>query len=69
MEPIAGTALYPLHRCKTIYLVRHAQGIHNVEGEKDFNAYMSQDLFDAQLTPLGWSQVSFDIPSFPPQVS
>ncbi|KAG2564565.1 phosphoglycerate mutase-like protein 1 isoform X2 [Panicum virgatum] len=57
MEPIAGTALYPLHRCKTIYLVRHAQGIHNVAGEKDFNAYMSQDLFDAQLTPLGWSQV------------
>ena len=39
--------------------VRHAQGIHNVAGEKDFNAYMSQDLFDAQLTPLGWSQVSF----------
>ncbi|CAO2041777.1 unnamed protein product [Urochloa humidicola] len=57
MEPSAGTALYPLHRCKTIYLVRHAQGIHNVAGEKDFNAYMSQDLFDAQLTPLGWSQV------------
>ncbi|RCV32452.1 hypothetical protein SETIT_7G004100v2 [Setaria italica] len=57
MEPGAGTALYPLHRCKTIYLVRHAQGIHNVAGEKDFNAYKSHDLFDAQLTPLGWSQV------------
>ncbi|RLM65485.1 phosphoglycerate mutase-like protein 1 [Panicum miliaceum] len=57
MEPSAGTALYPLHRCKTIYLVRHAQGIHNVAGEKDFKAYMSHDLFDAQLTPLGWSQV------------
>jgi broad specificity phosphatase PhoE len=37
--------------------VRHAQGIHNVAGEKDFKAYMSHDLFDAQLTPLGWSQV------------
>ncbi|KXG25754.1 phosphoglycerate mutase-like protein 1 isoform X2 [Sorghum bicolor] len=57
MEPGATTALYPLHRCKTIYLVRHAQGIHNVAGEKDFGAYMSHDLFDAQLTPLGWSQV------------
>ncbi|KAM3393060.1 hypothetical protein ACQJBY_013966 [Aegilops geniculata] len=57
MEAGAGTALYPAHRCKTIYLVRHAQGIHNVEGEKDFAAYKSQALLDAQLTPLGWSQV------------
>ncbi|KAK3145194.1 hypothetical protein QOZ80_4AG0325220 [Eleusine coracana subsp. coracana] len=57
MDASAGTALYPLHCCKTIYLVRHAQGIHNVEGEKDFNAYMSQSLFDARLTPLGWKQV------------
>ena len=39
--------------------VRHAQGIHNVAGEKDFGAYMSHDLFDAQLTPLGWNQVRF----------
>lgn len=37
--------------------VRHAQGIHNVEGEKDHSAYMSYDLFDAHLTPLGWNQV------------
>ncbi|KAB1200415.1 hypothetical protein CJ030_MR0G007426 [Morella rubra] len=37
--------------------VRHAQGIHNVEGEKDHDAYLSYDLFDAQLTPLGWKQV------------
>ncbi|ONM19133.1 Phosphoglycerate mutase-like protein [Zea mays] len=57
MELGATTALYPLHRCKTIYLVRHAQGIHNVAGEKDFGAYMSHELFDAQLTPLGWNQV------------
>jgi hypothetical protein len=39
--------------------VRHAQGIHNVEGEKDHAAYMSPALLDAQLTPLGWSQVGF----------
>ncbi|KAG8064226.1 hypothetical protein GUJ93_ZPchr0004g40208 [Zizania palustris] len=52
-----STAMYPLHRCKTIYLVRHAQGIHNVEGEKDHSAYMSPAYFDAHLTPLGWKQV------------
>ncbi|KAM0882527.1 hypothetical protein ACQ4PT_032229 [Festuca glaucescens] len=57
MEAGAGTALYPLHRSKTIHLVRHAQGIHNVAGEKDYNAYMSEELLDAQLTPLGWTQV------------
>ncbi|KAI6687923.1 hypothetical protein NL676_024751 [Syzygium grande] len=54
----AVTGLYPLHRCKTLHLVRHAQGIHNVEGEKNHNAYLSYDLFDAHLTPLGWQQVS-----------
>ncbi|KAG9146012.1 hypothetical protein Leryth_015637 [Lithospermum erythrorhizon] len=51
-----STALYPSHRCKTIHLVRHAQGIHNVEGEKDHDAYKSPHLFDAHLTPLGWQQ-------------
>jgi len=53
-----GQSLYPLHRCKTIHLVRHAQGIHNVEGEKDHKAYLSEELFDAHLTPLGWKQVA-----------
>ena len=38
--------------------VRHAQGIHNVEGEKDHDAYLSYDLFDANITPLGWKQVA-----------
>ncbi|KAL1188481.1 Phosphoglycerate mutase-like protein [Cardamine amara subsp. amara] len=52
-----GTGLYPLHRCKTIHLVRHAQGIHNVAGEKDHSAYSSDKYFDAHLTPLGWQQV------------
>lgn len=37
--------------------VRHAQGVHNVEGEKDHAAYLSESLFDAHLTPLGWQQV------------
>ncbi|KAF7803801.1 phosphoglycerate mutase-like protein 1 isoform X2 [Senna tora] len=37
--------------------VRHAQGIHNVEGEKNYKAYLNPDYFDAHLTPLGWQQV------------
>lgn len=54
---VAQSGLFPLQRCKTVHLVRHAQGIHNVEGEKDHRAYMSPELFDAHLTPLGWNQV------------
>ncbi|ESQ29598.1 hypothetical protein EUTSA_v10023600mg [Eutrema salsugineum] len=57
MEAKPSQGLYPLHRCKTIHLVRHAQGIHNVAGEKNHDAYLSEDLFDAHLTPLGWQQV------------
>ncbi|KAG5394025.1 hypothetical protein IGI04_023988 [Brassica rapa subsp. trilocularis] len=57
METGAGIGLYPLHRCKNIYLVRHAQGIHNVDGDKNYKAYMSHDYFDAELTQLGWQQV------------
>ncbi|GAB2228252.1 hypothetical protein Droror1_Dr00010082 [Drosera rotundifolia] len=53
----AGIGLYPLHRSKTIHLVRHAQGFHNVAGEKDHDAYLSYDYLDATLTPLGWEQV------------
>ncbi|KAK4802142.1 hypothetical protein SAY86_000345 [Trapa natans] len=57
MDGNSGPSLYPLHRCKTIHLVRHAQGIHNVEGEKNYKVYMSHEYFDAHLTPLGWQQV------------
>ncbi|XP_028775875.1 phosphoglycerate mutase-like protein 1 [Neltuma alba] len=57
MDCGAGSSLYPLHRCKTIHLVRHAQGIHNVEGDKNYKAYLNPDFFDAHLTPLGWQQV------------
>ncbi|XP_010065784.3 phosphoglycerate mutase-like protein 1 isoform X2 [Eucalyptus grandis] len=57
MEGASGPSLFPLHRCKTLHLVRHGQGIHNVEGDKNYKAYMNPDYFDAQLTPLGWQQV------------
>lgn len=57
MDSTAGQGLYPQHRCKTLHLVRHAQGFHNVAGEKDFKEYLSYDYLDASLTPLGWEQV------------
>ncbi|XP_048492424.1 phosphoglycerate mutase-like protein 1 isoform X2 [Beta vulgaris subsp. vulgaris] len=57
MDNVSGPSLYPLHRCKTIHLVRHAQGLHNIEGEKNYKAYMKAEYFDAPLTPLGWQQV------------
>ncbi|KAL4179949.1 hypothetical protein AMTRI_Chr13g89760 [Amborella trichopoda] len=57
MDRSSSTSLYPAHRCKTLYLVRHGQGFHNVAGEKDHKAYMSEEFFDASLTPLGWEQV------------
>lgn len=57
MAETPGSGLYPLHHCKTLHLVRHGQGYHNVAGEKDFGAYMSYEYVDASLTPLGWQQV------------
>ncbi|XP_024533110.1 phosphoglycerate mutase-like protein 1 isoform X1 [Selaginella moellendorffii] len=56
MEP--APSLYPLHRCKIIHLVRHAQGFHNVAGEADYRAYESYEFLDASLTPMGWDQVA-----------
>ncbi|GAB2292062.1 hypothetical protein Dimus_026309 [Dionaea muscipula] len=57
MDTVATPSFYPLHRCKTIHLVRHAQGIHNIEGDKNYKAYIKPEYFDAPLTPLGWQQV------------
>ncbi|XP_022922659.1 phosphoglycerate mutase-like protein 1 isoform X1 [Cucurbita moschata] len=57
MDNGAGLSLYPLHRCKTIHLVRHAQGIHNVDGDKSYKAYMRPEFFDAHITQLGWQQI------------
>ncbi|KMS99617.1 hypothetical protein BVRB_1g021880 [Beta vulgaris subsp. vulgaris] len=57
MDASGGQGLYPLHHCKTLHLVRHAQGFHNVAGEKDHESYLSYDYLDASLTPRGWEQV------------
>lgn len=46
--------------------MRHAQGTHNVEGDKNYKAYMSPEYFDANLTQLGWQQVEDSQYSFAP---
>ncbi|KAF9624885.1 hypothetical protein IFM89_015439 [Coptis chinensis] len=58
-----ATAMVLCHRfylrqshAKSDWQVRHTQGIHNVEGEKNHEAYISEELFDAHLTPSGWQQ-------------
>jgi broad specificity phosphatase PhoE len=51
-----GVAMYPQHRTKTIHIVRHGQGFHNVAGELDHASYLSWDYADASLTSLGWQQ-------------
>ncbi|KAF8110048.1 hypothetical protein N665_0088s0060 [Sinapis alba] len=43
---------------KTLHLVRHAQGIHNVAIEKGELTSLSDELFDARLSPLGIQQAS-----------
>ena len=48
---------YVYHHHSSSMHVRHAQGVHNVEGETDHSAYMKPDFFDARVTPLGWNQV------------
>jgi hypothetical protein len=43
--------LAPLRHTKTLYLVRHGQGFHNLYGEADIVEYRSEKYFDAHLTP------------------
>ncbi|KAL8150464.1 hypothetical protein V2J09_020272 [Rumex salicifolius] len=45
-----------LRRRKIIHLVRHAQGIHNLENSA--NSKTSPELFDAKISPLGRKQSS-----------
>ncbi|XP_022136291.1 phosphoglycerate mutase-like protein 1 [Momordica charantia] len=56
MDVAAAVNLYPSHRTKIIHLVRHAQGFHNVAIDENWTAALSEDYFDARLTPLGWEQ-------------
>ncbi|GMI82758.1 hypothetical protein like AT1G09935 [Hibiscus trionum] len=57
MNTSAAQFPYPWQRCKIIHLMRHGQAMHNVEGDKDRRALLSEHLFDAQLSPLGLQQV------------
>ncbi|XP_021288649.1 phosphoglycerate mutase-like protein 1 isoform X2 [Herrania umbratica] len=58
MDAKAAQFLYPWRHGKVVHLVRHGQAMHNVEGDKNREALLSQDLFDAQLSPLGLQQVA-----------
>lgn len=51
-----GPSMYPMHRCKIINLVRHAEGTHNQAAAHDKRAYNSLQFFDAPITELGWQQ-------------
>ncbi|GJX31865.1 phosphoglycerate mutase-like protein 1 isoform X2 [Tanacetum coccineum] len=58
LNELSATILSSIIGFQTLHpKVRHAQGIHNVIGDKDYKAYMSPDYFDAELTQLGWKQV------------
>tara|TARA_B110000977_G_scaffold150085_2_gene190269 strand:+ start:3672 stop:4559 length:888 start_codon:yes stop_codon:yes gene_type:complete len=48
--------LAPLRHTKTLYLIRHGEGYHNLFGEKDHDAYKSEQFFDAHLDEKGWKQ-------------
>lgn len=43
---------------KTVHFVRHAQGEHNVAGERDRKEYLREDLIDAVLSDKGKQQCS-----------
>ena len=46
--------LAPLRHTKTLYLIRHGEGYHNLFGEVDRAMYASEKFFDSHLTPKGW---------------
>jgi hypothetical protein len=48
--------LAPLRHTKTLYLIRHGEGYHNLFGEVDRAMYASEKFFDSHLTPKGWEQ-------------
>ncbi|KAK8642603.1 hypothetical protein V6N13_011940 [Hibiscus sabdariffa] len=59
MDSIAAPpSLYQFGRRKRIHLVRHAQGMHNVETDGSRDPLTSFEFFDARLSPLGLQQVA-----------
>ncbi|KAK8492659.1 hypothetical protein V6N13_141322 [Hibiscus sabdariffa] len=44
--------------CKILHLVRHGQAWHNLEGDSNREALLAPHLFDAQLSPTGFTQVA-----------
>ncbi|KAE8701695.1 hypothetical protein F3Y22_tig00110515pilonHSYRG00166 [Hibiscus syriacus] len=42
---------------KLVHLVRHAQGLHNLEPDRNRDPLTSFEFIDAQLTSQGWKQV------------
>ncbi|XWS21361.1 hypothetical protein CRYUN_Cryun30bG0049000 [Craigia yunnanensis] len=53
----AAPSLYQFGRHKLLHLVRHAQGVHNLESDKSCDPLTSFEFVDAELSPLGWQQV------------
>ncbi|KAK8696529.1 hypothetical protein V6N13_001663 [Hibiscus sabdariffa] len=55
-----SSAPFPNQQCgprKLVHLVRHAQGMHNLESDKSRDPLTSFEFFDAQLSSQGWQQV------------
>ncbi|KAK8625839.1 hypothetical protein V6N13_056996 [Hibiscus sabdariffa] len=55
-----SSAPFPKQQCgprKLVHLVRHAQGMHNLESDKSRDPLTSCEFFDAQLSSQGWQQV------------
>lgn len=48
--------LLPSRAVKTLHLVRHAEGFHNVAGAVDYANYKLEQFLDAHLTREGWRQ-------------
>ena len=49
----------PHRHTKTVHLIRHGRGYHNVAGALDPQNYTSELYADSHLDDLGWEQVSF----------
>jgi broad specificity phosphatase PhoE len=54
--PILALTVLPSRSVKTLHLVRHAEGFHNVAGVVDYSAYKRECFLDAHLTRVGWRQ-------------